>query len=81
MTHEDEQPIADEKVHTGLGTFLKRIPADTDIRVTPILEVMEGSKGKDKFGQILRKKKIAHLSFSQVAAVEFFHQRYFWTMF
>jgi ATP-dependent exoDNAse (exonuclease V) beta subunit len=77
MTHEDELPITDAKVRTRLGTFLNNIPADTDIRIAPIHEVMKGSKGKDKFGQTLRKKKIAHLSFSQVAAVEFCQQRYF----
>lgn len=31
----------------------------------------------ERFGQTLRRKKIPHLSFSQVAAIEFCHQRYY----
>lgn len=42
-----------------------------------IQEMMESTRGGDKFGQTLRKNKISHLSFSQVAAVEFCHQRYY----
>jgi hypothetical protein len=41
MTIENELPIADAKVRAHFGAFLKRIPADTDIRTTPICKVLK----------------------------------------
>lgn len=38
--------------------------------------IADGISG-ERFGQTLRRKKIPHLSFSQVAAVELCHQRYY----
>jgi len=55
----------------------KKYPQTLAENLEAIQEIMESTKGGDKFGQTLRKKKIPHLSFSQIAAVEFCHQRYY----
>jgi hypothetical protein len=47
MTHEGEIPIVDEKIRSGLGTFLQRIPAETNIRITPIHKLLTQDALKD----------------------------------
>ena len=47
MTHENELFIDDEKVRVGLGTFLKSIPAETNIRLTPLHKVITAEALKD----------------------------------
>jgi hypothetical protein len=47
MTIDKELPIADEKVRSGLGTFLQCIPAETDIWLTPIHKVLTEDALKD----------------------------------
>ena len=42
-----------------------------------IHKVIYSTKDGDRFANTLRKKNIPHLSFSQVSAVEFCHQRYY----
>jgi len=42
-----------------------------------ILALISSGIGGDRFGKTLRRRKIPHLSYSQVAAVEFCEQRYY----
>ncbi len=53
-------------------------PMDLSENLEMILEVIEKTRGdSDRFAERLRHKRIPHLSFSQITAVEFCEQRYF----